>query len=500
MSTDQQPDMPGQDEDKTESEPPPVTEIDVPEPKRVRSRLSDLRRQPTDEDNTKRAEELRRLEMIAKGQHPDTGKTLRPGDANSFRSATEKMQAQTYLLMRQADRLNPIPPHVRAIIDAQTSPLRDPARQAIDRLGLNQHALGARSVIDDLAVRDPYSLAGVRSLPDEARAAFLGLETMLNSASARLDPINDPALISRLVDRVDPSLLHRATALAEPYAMQAIREHVNAAAAHRIIDTWLDTNSIGMAPASVAGFVRDHARMASEANRMLGIYGPAIAEQTAFLRQYETNLSLFRSAAMLTPSAFERADLLARIVLPGPRIWDDALYQDAFNPRRLRGYGKALLKDLKAHYKHTKNPFHAWEAIATARAYSVRMPKWVLEYLGRVAVDIVKPEGDEVTETPRKKKESEAERIGKIAGFSGGGRGQTGMFKKAITWKRDHAIYRDMLDQIEAGVKEDFAYNIVAQEHGISRSTVVKAFVRMRRYLEAADDQGDDDGGDPEVS
>ena len=26
------------------------------------------------------------------------------------------------------------------------------------------------------------------------------------------------------------------------------------------------------------------------------------------------------------------------------------------------------------------NPVHAWEAIATARAYSVRMPKWVVEY------------------------------------------------------------------------------------------------------------------------
>src|SRR5215472_2056113 len=157
MSTDQQPDMPGQDEDKIESEPPPVTEIDVPEPKWVRGRLSDLRRQPTDEDNAKRAEELRRLEMTAKGQHPDTGKTLRPGDANSFHSATEKMQEQTYLVMREADRLNPIRPHVRAIIDAQASPLRDPARQAIDQLGLNQYALGARSGIDDLAARDPYS-------------------------------------------------------------------------------------------------------------------------------------------------------------------------------------------------------------------------------------------------------------------------------------------------------------------------------------------------------
>ncbi len=499
MSTDQQPDMPGQ-EDKIEPEPPPVTEIDVPKPKRVRVRLSDLRRELTEEEKTKDAEALRRLALIAKGQHPDTGRPLRPGDASSFRSATEKMQVQSYLLMREADRLNPIPPHMRAIIEAQTNPLRDAAQQAIDRLGIDQHVIGARSVIDDLARRGSHSIAGMRSLTDEARAGLLGLETTLNSVRARLDPINDPGLISRLVDRVDPGLLHRATALAEPSAMQAIRDQVNAAAAHRITDTWLDTNSISMARASVAGFVQDHTLMASEASRMLGIYGPAIAEQTTFLRQYETNLTLFRSTATLIPSAFERADLLARIVLPGPPIWDNTLYQDAFNPQRLRRYGKALLKDLKTHYKHTKNPVHAWEAIAIARAYSVRMPKWVLEYIGRVAVDIVEPEEEQVFEMPRKKKESEAERIGKIAGFSSGGPGQTGMFKQAIMWKRDHAIYHDMLDQIEAGEKEDQAYNIVAGEHGISRSTVAKAFVRMRRYLDAADDHGNDGSDDPEVS
>jgi hypothetical protein len=128
------------------------------------------------------------------------------------------------------------------------------------------------------------------------------------------------------------------------------------------------------------------------------------------------------------------------------------------------------------------------------------MPKWALEYIGRVAVDIVEPEVDQVTETTRRKKESEAERIGKIAGFSSGGPGQTGMFKQAIMWKRDHAIYHDMLDQIEAGEKEDFAYNIVAGEHRISRSTVARAFVRMRQYLDAANDHGDDRSDDPEVS
>lgn len=491
-------------------------------------RLEDLRVDPnSEEEKARRKEELRRAQAILKGVHPDTGKRLRPGDRRTLHGAMEQMYFDSWLLKEQSNTLNPLSAAARSSIshvqdmltnqadramgyvNGSTRSLLDQARLAADPLhsasirSLADEALtGLRtnSVINDLTQRDPYYLAGVRSLADEARANAFGLETTLNSVRSRLDPINDPGLISRLVDRVDPGLLHRATALAEPYAVQAIREQVNFAAAHRITDTWLDTNALGTAKASIAGFVNDHSLMAAEASRMLGIYGPAIAEQTAFLRQYETNLTLFRSSAMLTPSAFERADLLARIVLPGPAIWDNGLYQDAFNPERLRRYGKALLKDLKAHYKHTKNPVHAWEAIATARAYLVRVPKWALEYIGRIAVDIVDPDEDQSRETTRKKKESEAERIGKLAGFSGGGPGQTGMFKKAVMWKRDHAIYHDMLDQIEAGDKEDQAYNIVAKEHGISRSTVAKAFVRMRQYLEAADDQADEGGDDPEVS
>jgi hypothetical protein len=83
MSTDQQSNMPGGEEDKIEPAAA-VTEIDVPAPKRVGVRLSDLRREPTEEEKAKRAEELRRLGMIAKGQHPDTGRPLRPGDASGL--------------------------------------------------------------------------------------------------------------------------------------------------------------------------------------------------------------------------------------------------------------------------------------------------------------------------------------------------------------------------------------------------------------------------------
>jgi hypothetical protein len=496
MSTDQQPDEPGPLKGKAEPDQPPVTEIDVPTPKGIS--LSALHHEQTEEE---KASEQQRWKMISRGLHPDTGKRLRHGDEKTMRSAAERMQVQTYLIAREADRLNPIPPHMRAMMEVQNQPLRDAAQQAMDRLGINHLAIGARSVMDDLTRRDPYYLAGMRSLADEARAGMLGLETTLNSVRARLDPINDPGLINRLVDRVDPGLLHRATALAEPYAMQAIRDQVNVAAAHRITDTWLGHEQHRDGASSVTGFVHDHALMATEASRMLGIYGPGIAEQTAFLRQYETNLTLFRSTAELTPSAFERADLLARVVLPGPPIWDNGLYQDVFNPRRLRRYGKALLRDLKADYKYKKNPVHVWEAIAVSRGYSIRLPKWVLENLEQVAVDIMDPEeGDQPSDPPRrKKKESEAERIGKIAGFSTGGPGQTGMFKQAAMWKRDQNIYHDMLDEMEAGTKEYEAYAPVAARHGLkSPSAVKKIFDRMRDYLKPSDDDARDGG--PEVS
>src|SRR5713101_8266568 len=119
MSTDQQPNEPGPTEGKGEPDQPPVTDIDVPEPKGIR--LSDLAREPaTEEERAKRAEELRRLGLIAKGMHPDTSKPLQRGDEKTFRSATEKMQAQTYWLGREADRLNPISAHMRAMAEAQS--------------------------------------------------------------------------------------------------------------------------------------------------------------------------------------------------------------------------------------------------------------------------------------------------------------------------------------------------------------------------------------------
>ena len=129
MSTDQQPDMPDRDEGETTSEP-----------KRVRVRLSDLRREPMDEEKAKSAEELRRLKMIAKGQHPDTGKPLRSGDASSFHSAIEQMQVQSDLLMREAERLNPIRDAARqAAILYLTKGATRASVAGIDRHARNDH-------------------------------------------------------------------------------------------------------------------------------------------------------------------------------------------------------------------------------------------------------------------------------------------------------------------------------------------------------------------------
>ena len=57
------------------------------------------------------------------------------------------------------------------------------------------------------------------------------------------------------------------------------------------------------------------------------------------------------------------------------------------------------------------------------------------------------------------------------------------MLKEAVIWKRNYAIYQDVLDLCEAGEKRDFAYSTVARSYGVSRSVVVKAFTRMKSYL-----------------
>ena len=60
--------------------------------------LSDLRREPTEEEKAKCAEEARRTEMIAKGLHPDTGRRLRPRDGKTLRSAIERVRFDAWLL------------------------------------------------------------------------------------------------------------------------------------------------------------------------------------------------------------------------------------------------------------------------------------------------------------------------------------------------------------------------------------------------------------------
>jgi hypothetical protein len=236
-------------------------------------------------------------------------------------------------------------------MEAQAQPLRAVAQQAIGRLGINHYAIGARSVIDDL------SLSSARALADQTRAELL-LATdraALHSLRPYIDPINDPNLITRLVDLVDPGLLHRATALAEPYAMQAIREQVNAAAVHRITDAWLDTNSISMARASVAGFVSDQTLMANTAARMLDIYGAGIAEQPRFLREFLANISLFRPELALSEAAFQRSDLLARLTLPQAAILGFEDYSHE-NVERVRQYGESALTELGSDFGRDPQP------------------------------------------------------------------------------------------------------------------------------------------------
>ena len=53
-----------------------------------------------------------------------------------------------------------------------------------------------------------------------------------------------------------------------------------------------------------------------DATRMLTLYGARIREQPHFLAEYQINFQLFQHTRLDLQSAFEGADLLARIALP----------------------------------------------------------------------------------------------------------------------------------------------------------------------------------------
>ena len=86
---------------------------------------------------------------------------------------------------------------------------------------------------------------------------------------------------------------------------------------------------------------------------------------------------------------------------------------------------------------------------------------------------------DEVASGASVKRESE--RVGRALGFGLDGPGRGGWFKHATMLERDRTVYLAVGDELEAGTKLDFAYDEVAKALGVSRSTIVRAWLRIKK-------------------
>jgi hypothetical protein len=307
-----------------------------------------------------------------------------------------------------------------------------------------------------------------------------------------LDPLLDRDFVRRLTGGLNDDLMRRATALHEPDAVRVLREQVDRAAALRITDHWrvLDqTSQHANMIASATAFARDTTAMASEAQRMLSVYGPTLAEQTRFLSEYRANLGLFHTAG-LAALTFERADLLARIAMPATLAAGFDGY-DPFNVKRVQAYGESVLRELEDDFGRDGNPVHAWEAFAVARRYGIDRPEWVEDFLTDVADRILEIRDEVADGKPTKR---EAQRVGKALGFGKDGPGQGGWFKHATMLERDRTIYFEVGDKVQAGGKLDFAYDDVAKAWKVSRSTIVRAYLRITKLNDEAGDQSNGEG------
>jgi hypothetical protein len=216
--------------------------------------------------------------------------------------------------------------------------------------------------------------------------------------------------------------------------------------------------------------------LARDAQRLKSVYGPDIAEHAQFLTEYRANLELFSSTG-LSPASFERADLLARIAMPSEQVvgFDD---YDQTNVEQVQNYYESVLSELGADFDHEGNPVFAWEALAIAHRYEIAPPDWVQGYLSGSANRILKIRDEVAGGMPVKR---EALQVAQALGFGVGGAGNSGCFKHATMLQRDRTIYLEVRKRLDAGSKLDFAYDDVAKMLNVSRSTIVRAFLRFTK-------------------
>ena len=300
---------------------------------------------------------------------------------------------------------------------------------------------------------------------------------MLNKQSRYFDSLLDCNSVGGMTAAGVENLMRQPGMLPNPD--RRIQDQVDSAATLRISQHWggvdqthADANTIALATA----FTRDPFAMASAASGMQSIYGPTVAEQTRLLAEFQVNVGPFESGG-LTALAYERTEILARIARKG----SFATGFDGYEPvhvERMQWNARDMLRELEADFNRDRNPVHVFEALALALRHEISMPEWVKKYLGDTADLILNIRKEVAAGKPVFR---EAERVGKALGFGTEGPGRSGWFKQATMLERDRAIYCGVVDELGLGNQLDHAYDNLSKFQKVSRSTIVRAYLRITR-------------------
>lgn len=461
--------------------------------------IESLRHEMTEEE---KAEEERRWKAIRAGRHPDTGERLKRADEKSLKPM------ERYWLKMQRER-SIYTTSWAAQVNTDLMIAQERERVLKSSIYGTSHWSSLRSPIYDFQMHELADRRLDRSLiqnqidPLISQAA---IDAACGPAAARreynqigqldyrqrfLDPLFDSVFVNRITGGINSELMQRAAERNEQEAIRALSDQVRTAATIGISNLWNDAAQFHWR-AEVAA-TRDATMMAAEAGRLLSIYGPRIADESAFLIEYQRNLPLF--APGLTVSAQERADLLARIALPAIMASPLDAYL-AESRVRFGAYAEALLAQLEADFAREGNHVFVWQGYLVARRYGIDVPEWVQDQMDNYADGIVELLEQVESGKPIGK---ESVKVGQTLGFGLQGQGGTGLFARAVQQSTDREIYFEVEDRLEEeqakwpdrNPKLTSIYAEVGAKLGRDASTVRRAYQRMKRFIGKPEEHGD---------
>lgn len=211
---------------------------------------------------------------------------------------------------------------------------------------------------------------------------------------------------------------------------------------------------------------------------LLARYGRQVLEQPRFLAEYGQTVALL-PGGIPVPAALERADLVSRHALP-PKARPPVERYDPANVAAVAACQDGMLAELEVDFARDGNPLHAWEALTLTAGNDRPVPAWVVSHLLEGAENLAAI----CTEVAAGKRvDREAEHAGRALGFGVTGRGRGSWFTAKNMLQRDRDIYAAVRKELNDGAKPDFAWQIVSTAQKCSRSTVERAYKRMKALL-----------------